>query len=328
MKYLCPHCYQKVDVKYLKRRKEKCIRNEIFEYWIKEGVCCECGEVVPVKELEDEKDLLITQMYCRKYNLITIEEIHKIIRVYNVDKRQLPFIIDVGEHTIERYLKGQIPNENISRKLKSYLENYHNFLKKYEDNKNHIKITDATKKKVHIALQQIDKTNSCETKIEAVALYIINSGYEITNLALQKLLYYCDAVSLRKIGRAMFLTECEAWIHGPVYPLIYNKYKSFDGEPISDCDLNKEYLERLTDQDRTMIDYVLKNFAIYNGKVLEKCTHLETPWIKQRIGYLPEEASNEIIDKKSIEAYFKNIEKEFDILNSDHVQKYVGRAMN
>jgi len=323
MKHLCPNCYKKVDVKYIKTKKQRMIRNEILEYWSREAICPECEERVPVKEIEDEMELLVTQMYCKKNNLITVDEIKKIIRVYDVDKRQLPFIIDVGEHTIERYLKGQIPNERISNRLKSYLESYYNFISQYEQNKNHEKITEATKKKVAIALQQIDKTNSCKTKIEAVALYIINSKYEVTNLALQKLLYYCDAVCMKKADIPMFSIDCEAWVHGPVYPEIYEKYKVFGGEKISDCDLNKKYTEMISDEEKEMIDYVLNNFAVYNGKVLEECTHQEAPWIDARVGYMPDEPCNEIIKKDAIKKYFNKIEMDFDILKDDDVQKYV-----
>jgi uncharacterized phage-associated protein len=46
---------------------------------------------------------------------------------------------------------------------------------------------------------------------------------DITNLKLQKLLYYCQAWSLVFTGQALFAERIEAWVHGPVVPSIFRK---------------------------------------------------------------------------------------------------------
>ena len=117
-KYLCPNCGRKVDIYTVKKHSIIEIKKEKFEYAEKQAICVECNERIPVKEYDQERENMIVYSYCKKNNLITIDEIEKILRLYDVDKRQLPFIINVGEHTVERYLKGQIPNEKISNILK------------------------------------------------------------------------------------------------------------------------------------------------------------------------------------------------------------------
>lgn len=326
-KYLCPNCERKVDVYMVKKNSIIEIKKEKIEYVEKQARCVECKQHVPVREYEQERENMIVYTYCKKHNLITIEEIERILRLYDVDKRQLPFIIDVGEHTVERYLKGQIPNEKISNMLRRFLKNYRAFVQKYQENLCDERITGNTKRKVSNAIERLDKLNSCNSKIEAIALYIINSKYDITNLALQKILYYADAISMLKNKRELFDSNCQAWVHGPVYPIIYEKFKSFGREQIYDCDLNEEYMDYITEEDRNIIDYVLKNFAIYNGKILELSTHRERPWMEVREGYLEEENCHEVIDKKRISQYFETLKGEYDLLRPMQVENYIRQVL-
>ncbi len=322
-KYLCPNCGQRVYVRTVRRTYVREIKKEIIEYTCREAVCIECGSTVPVKTYDLDREITLAQMYCKRHNLITVDEIERILNVYEADKRQLPFLINVGEHTIERYLKGQVPNEKVSEMLKTFLKDYRTFQNKFLENKDDARVTDNTRRKVSLALERIEKLNSCATKIEAVALYIINSGYEITNLALQKLLYYADAVSLVKNDKPLFKANCEAWVHGPVYPVIYEKYKCFGREAIYDCDLNKDYIGEISADEKNVIDYILQNLAIYNGKILERSTHREEPWLRMREGYFAGESCNEIIDKDMIKKYFKGIADKYNILNPEAVERYV-----
>jgi len=322
-KYLCPNCYNKGTVKIINKNYDIEVKDILIEFSGFEALCSKCGQIVPVKRIEEHREKTLALAYCRKLNLITVDEIEKILDIYGADKRQLPFLINIGEHTIERYLKGQIPNKRISEMLKSFLFDYNNFKKMYLENKDDSRVTDNTRKKVSAALDRLETINSSNTKIEAVALYIINSGYEITNLALQKLLYYADAVNMLKTDRVLFENDCEAWVHGPVYPIIYNKYREFGRTQIYDCDLDKSYLQKISNEEKEVLDYVLKNFAIYNGKVLEHSTHRESPWLEAREGYFETEASDEIIRKDSIKEYFENIKEEFDILKPDCVVRYI-----
>jgi len=48
---------------------------------------------------------------------------------------------------------------------------------------------------------------------------------DITDLKLQKLLYYAQGMSLGMRGTCMFADPIEAWQHGPVVPHVYQIYK-------------------------------------------------------------------------------------------------------
>ena len=58
-------------------------------------------------------------------------------------------------------------------------------------------------------------------------------GIEITNLKLQKLLYYAQAWNLVFTGEPLFEADIEAWVHGPVVPSIFRRFKIFRWSPIT-----------------------------------------------------------------------------------------------
>ena len=69
-----------------------------------------------------------------------------------------------------------------------------------------------------------------------VANFFINlaneTGSYISNLKLQKLVYYAQAWYLALYNDSLFPEDFQAWIHGPVIPVLYAKYKVFQWQPI------------------------------------------------------------------------------------------------
>jgi uncharacterized phage-associated protein len=53
-------------------------------------------------------------------------------------------------------------------------------------------------------------------------------GRGVTNLALQKLVYFCHVWSLIELGRPLVRHKFEAWEFGPVLPYLYREFKNFD----------------------------------------------------------------------------------------------------
>ena len=64
-----------------------------------------------------------------------------------------------------------------------------------------------------------------------VADYIIWSSHEsgsfISNLKLQKLLYYVQAWHLAVFQRPLFPEKFQAWLRGPAVPEIYERYQGY-----------------------------------------------------------------------------------------------------
>lgn len=58
------------------------------------------------------------------------------------------------------------------------------------------------------------------------------NGISLTNLALQKLLYFAHGIYLNETKRPLVKGFFEAWQYGPVHPLAYKAFRSSGGEPI------------------------------------------------------------------------------------------------
>lgn len=318
-KVLCADCrsLQAYDICAEKCKREwngtECIFNKRF------AICKKCGNRVTVPGLSDENETEF-DIKCRSENgYILIDEIKDILVKYDVEKRPLSRALGLGEHTIENYLNGQLPSKRYSDMLKRVLTNYLYMRELFASNKE--KINPLASRKIESRLEYYDSINSHSSVIETVALYVLNSKFEITNLSLQKLLYYIEAFCQVLLHERIFDNRCEAWAYGPVYPEIYDKYKSFKGEQIRvdqidlSNDLDKKY--------RDVIDYVLGLFAIYNGVTLKDLSHAETPWKNAHEGYGDKERCEEIITHEAISEYFMGVNERFDLSSEMGVKKYI-----
>lgn len=60
----------------------------------------------------------------------------------------------------------------------------------------------------------------------------IEDGHPVSNLQLQKILYFIQSEHLSSSGECLFDDEFEAWQYGPVIPSVYWSYSIFGGSPI------------------------------------------------------------------------------------------------
>lgn len=108
-----------------------------------------------------------------------------------------------------------------------------------------------------------------------VSLVDEEAGDSITNLKLQKLLYYAQGAHLALHNEPLFPEAIEAWTHGPVVPYVYRQYKQHGGEPIP---IEKINLENYTLQVREVLDEVNEVFGQFSALKLRAMTHNEPPW--------------------------------------------------
>ena len=70
----------------------------------------------------------------------------------------------------------------------------------------------------------------------AIANFVLDraeqSGWPVTNLKLQKVVYFCHVWSLIELGRPLIKHSFEAWEHGPVLPYLYRDFKDAGAGPI------------------------------------------------------------------------------------------------
>lgn len=102
------------------------------------------------------------------------------------------------------------------------------------------------------------------------------AGDDVSNLKLQKLLYYAQGFHLALFDRPLFDNEIRAWTHGPVVVDVYHEYKGHGSAPIprANCDL-----DALTQDEKDLLDEVYQVYGQYSAWKLRNMTHEESPWI-------------------------------------------------
>lgn len=151
-----------------------------------------------------------------------------------------------------------------------------------------------------------------------IAQYVINYsidiGKPVSNLKLQKLLYYIQAAFLVEKNTPCFADSIENWRHGPVVPEVYQKYKKYLYNDIADR--QREYFEihiddnynirsncikfdneKIEEEDKKLINKVVDSLSKFGPWQLVDKTHEEDPWLSSY--------RDEAIDNDSIQKYFE-----------------------
>ncbi len=319
MNTFCENCNKLVEYK---KEELNCIaeiKNKKYEYKRIIAYCKKCEKELFPNEIIDENLHRIDTVFREQENIIKTEEIIKILTKYKIGKKPLSKLLGWGEVTLIRYLDGDVPSKLYSEQLYKLLNNPEYMRELLKKNKN--EITEKAYRNVMEALNRSQFTNQVEEKIEIIAQYIITAEKEITPLALQKILYYAQGFYRVFFGKFLFEDNCQAWVHGPVYIKIYEKYKEFKSANIP-IYMDYDIEDMIPDEEKEILDIVIKYFGYYNGKALEKMSHFETPWINARKGFLPTETSSNIINKKDIKEYFEKVKDKYNMLNSLDIKKY------
>ncbi len=149
-----------------------------------------------------------------------------------------------------------------------------------------------------------------DTSAQRLADFILFSACKreilITNLKLQKLLYYSQAWYLAIVDRPLFDERIEAWVHGPVVPPVFGSFKQFRARPITAIPFDGNIEPGCN--DRTISDHIaeiLDVYAKFTGGQLESLTHREQPWLEARKGLAGDEPSNNVISLESMKAFYR-----------------------
>ena len=194
---------------------------------------------------------------------------------------------------------------------------------------NREKVGETAYSKAMVAASSLHSLFSVSDKMLRVIAYIFDTLEEVTPLMLQKLLYYIQGIYSALFGEPIFVEDCRAWVHGPVYTEVYDLFREFKYNPIDDARfaILEGSREELTENECKVIDLVLNTFGMYGGKILERITHKEEPWINARKGYGDDIPSSEILTKDSIKQYFETVHKQFGIDSEEGLRKYISSMM-
>lgn len=136
----------------------------------------------------------------------------------------------------------------------------------------------------------------------SVAKYIIarcnKLGKTISNLKLQKILYFVQAEFLVSQNTPCFREQIEAWDFGPVIPDVYHRYKVYGSASIP-CVGDENYCP-FDKVDKSLADGIIDECAKYSASTLVEITHRQSPWKTAYNRY-----SSAVISNESIKSFFQ-----------------------
>ena len=324
----CTECRRETSYTLKKIKINQTIWEKKYTFEITAAFCNECGGEMGIPGLMDYNVKEMDEQYRKAEEIITVEDIERLMKLYNIGKAPLSLALGFGEVTITRYLAGQVPSKEYSDIMLHALASA-SYMKELLD-QNREKIGETAYKKAYTAATQLENLYvAVPVELLAVIAYIFSALHEVTPLTLQKLLYYIQGNYAAIYDKPLFDAPCEAWVHGPVYRNVYNLFRNFKYNPIDDDRFVplKESALPLTPEAKEAVDRVLDTFGMYSGKVLENITHKEAPWLDARKGFLPDETSHAEISLDAMKAYFKKVDEKYNIRTEDGLRKYIGALL-
>lgn len=104
----------------------------------------------------------------------------------------------------------------------------------------------------------------------------------LTNLRLQKLLYYAQGLNLAIHGTPLFPEEIRAWAHGPSVPEVYHAFKQYGADAIP-LPFKLDF-DKFGGEAREVLNEVWNVFGQFSASRLRAMTHEEPPWRRTAIG--------------------------------------------
>ena len=127
------------------------------------------------------------------------------------------------------------------------------------------------------------------------------AGDSLSNLKLQKLVYYAQGFQLALTGKPLFPEQIEAWEHGPVVSSLYRNFKQHGAEqiPAPEGGVDRsQYSPEIAD----LLDEVYSVYGQFSASKLRGMTHEEPPWREACSSYPSSE-----ISLPSMQKYFSTL---------------------
>ena len=123
----------------------------------------------------------------------------------------------------------------------------------------------------------------------------------VTNLKLQKLLYFAQGHHLAKFDGVLFSDRIQAWEHGPVIPVVYHEFKEFKAASITLTSFVE--FEDFDSTTNSFLASIWRTFGGFDGWKLRELSHRSEPWAEA----FSEEHSNVEIPVERMRVAFKSL---------------------
>lgn len=319
-KTFCEECRNDVEYTTASVPMTGTIKGKEYHYTGTEARCADCGNLVFVPEISDDNLRSLYNVFREENGIVSLDVICAIPEKYDIGKRPLSLLLGWGELTFSRYCDGDIPTRQYSDILQRIYNEPQFYSELLEANKANLK-SQRTYEKTRRAVDALLSVNAPpNSKINTVIQYLLYQCEDITPLALQKALYYIQGFHFAFYRTFLFPEDCQAWTHGPVYRDIYFRYRDYHFDPIEKTTTFDTSV--FSASEKAICDSVINNLCCYSGKILERFTHNEAPWLTTR-GDLPDSApSDRIIEKSVIGAYFDAVKAKYNMVNPRDIKDY------
>nr|UWD63670.1 MAG: Protein of unknown function (DUF4065) [Bacteriophage sp.] len=130
-----------------------------------------------------------------------------------------------------------------------------------------------------------------------IIAYAAMNECQVTNLKLQKTLYYVQGYYLARFGKPLFEDEIVNWAYGPVVPEAYFQFCSY-GATVITPEPMKMFFSSLNNSETGYVCKVINACLQRTARQLVEKTHTEAPWRNT--------FRNQTIDVMSIKDFFSN----------------------
>ena len=136
---------------------------------------------------------------------------------------------------------------------------------------------------------------------DGIIAFCNDHGDLLTNLKLQKLLYYAQAWHLAVYGKELFPEDCEAWVHGPVVPSAYRAFRAAGYSPVNEMGGHPSLPARV----QVHIADLMGAYGALSAFDMERLVHSEAPWREARGDLPPDAPSVAVIPKRRMREYYR-----------------------
>ncbi|PIE92719.1 hypothetical protein CO726_25060 [Bacillus fungorum] len=344
LRKFCVNCLERTAVELVTVPEKAEIQGETITYDAKYYLCAKCNLLTPNDELTEENLEMAYRKYREKKGMLQSEDFLYIREeLYQVSLRVMAKLLGCSPATLSRYENGALQSkqhdlqfktlrdpkvmktilesgiDDIPDKDRKALQERLSFLLDI------VKSADILKG-LENELHLLDIPSEIvweEASIEEVEAFFIIKGQELDDedddlrvspLKLQKLMYYAQGWTFAYTSCNLFRDDFQAWVHGPVVPDLYFKYKEYGSKRI-DKDLGTKIENlRLTFEQLQILHWVWNKYSKFEAKFLEDLTHMEFPWRETR-GDLPNDQNcNWVIRQEDIERFFGSMYKTIKLL--------------
>lgn len=157
--------------------------------------------------------------------------------------------------------------------------------------------------------------------LDLAKLFLIQANHDgfsgtMTNMKINKLLYYAQCLHLALYDEQLFNEEIQAWIHGPVCPRVYSAYKQHVADPLPIPETTG--LNAITEKIIEIVQDVWEFLGDRRASELRNMTHDEFPWLNARGGIPDDFASQEQLSLSDMKRRGEQMLDEVERLNPEY----------